>query len=40
MDALAKNQLHTVTIDGWSADGSGVAHVLDRAVFVKGAIPG
>ena len=40
MDVLAKNQLHTVTIDGWSADGSGVAHVLGRAVFVKGAIPG
>lgn len=40
MDALAKNQLHTVTIDGWSSDGSGVAHVLGRAVFVKGAIPG
>ncbi len=40
MDALAKNQLHTVTIDGWSADGAGVAHVLGRAVFVKGAIPG
>lgn len=40
MDAPAKNQLHTVTINGWSADGSGVAHVLGRAVFVKGAIPG
>lgn len=40
MDALAKNQLHTVKIDGWSADGAGVAHVLGRAVFVKGAIPG
>lgn len=40
MDALAKNQLHTVTIDGWSSDGSGVAHVFGRAVFVKGAVPG
>ncbi len=40
MDELVKNQLHTVTIDGWSADGAGVAHILGRAVFIKGTIPG
>ena len=35
MDELVKNQLHTVTIDGWSADGAGVAqgmHNLDASI--------
>ena len=38
--SLSKNQLHTVTIENWSADGAGVCRIDGRAVFVKGAIPG
>ena len=38
--SLAKNQLHTVSIENWSADGAGVCRIGGRAVFVKGAIPG
>lgn len=40
MDELKKNQLHTVKIESWSADGGGVCRIGGRAVFVKGAIPG
>lgn len=37
---LTKNSLHTVSIDGCSADGSGVARIDSQVVFIKGAIPG
>ena len=37
---LTKNELHTVTIQGVSGDGSGVARVDGQVVFVKEAIEG
>ena len=37
---LVKNAVHTVTIDGMSSEGAGVARVDGRAVFVAGALPG
>ncbi len=40
MEALAKNSLHTVKIDGYSAEGYGVARICGQAVFIKGAISG
>ncbi len=40
MDALIKNSLHTVKIDGYSAEGHGVARIGGQAVFIKGAIAG
>ena len=40
MEQLAKNQLHTAEITGYTSDGAGVCHVAGRAVFVKGAIVG
>jgi len=40
MDTLMKNSLHTVRIEGYSADGSGVARIGGQVVFVKGAING
>lgn len=40
MEMLAKNSLHTVTIDGWSSDGAGVCRIDGRAVFVPRAMPG
>ena len=40
MDMLVKNQLHTVTIDGYSSEALGVCHLKGRAVFVPRALPG
>ena len=40
MNKLMKNQIHTVTIDGYAEDGSGVCRVEGCAVFVPRAIPG
>jgi len=38
--SLAKNQLHTVTIDGYASDGAGVARIDGQVVFVREAIDG
>jgi len=40
MDTLLKNSYHTVRIEGYSSDGSGVARIGGQVVFVKGAISG
>lgn len=40
MNTLEKNQLHTVTIDGYSSEALGVCHLDGRAVFVPRALPG
>ena len=40
MDELRRGQRHTVTIDAATIDGSGVARIGGRAVFVAGALPG
>ena len=40
MTALAKNQLHTVTITGYTSEGLGVARVNGRVVFVHGGVRG
>lgn len=40
MDTLAKNQLHTAEITGYTADGAGVCRIAGRAVFVKNTIIG
>ena len=40
MKQLAKNQLHTARITGYTSDGAGVCHIAGRAVFVKGALAG
>lgn len=40
MDALEKNQIHTVTIDGYTSEALGVCHIGGRAVFVPRTIPG
>ena len=40
MTELCKNQLHTVDIEGCSAEGMGIARIGGRAVFVSGALPG
>lgn len=40
MDYLRKNQIFTVSIDGYSTDAAGVCHIDGCAVFVPGAIPG
>ena len=37
---LAKNQRHTVTITGWSAEGLGVARIDGQVVFVHNAVRG
>ena len=34
MEQLAKNQLHTAEITGYTSDGAGVCHIAGRAVFV------
>ena len=39
MDMLEKNQLHTVTIDGYTSEALGVCHLGGRAVFVPRALP-
>ena len=40
MDTIMKNQIYTVTAEGWSSDGAGVCRINGRAVFVPGIIPG
>ena len=40
MSELEKNQLHTVTITGYSAEGMGIARVNSQVVFVHGAVRG
>lgn len=40
MAELAKNQLHTVTVTGYTAEGLGVARVDGRVVFVHGGVRG
>ena len=40
MAALEKNQIHTVTIDGYSSEGLGVCRVEGQVVFVHGALQG
>lgn len=40
MEQLAKNQLHTAEITGYTSDGAGVCHIAGRAVFVKGVLAG
>ena len=37
---LKKNSIYDVTIDGWSSDGSGVAHIDGYGVFVPRTIKG
>ena len=38
MEQLAKNQLYTAEITGYTSEGAGVCHIAGRAVFVKGAL--
>ena len=40
MSELAKNQLHTVVITGYAAEGLGVARINGQVVFVHGAVRG
>jgi len=40
VEHLAKNQEYTVTVEGFSFDGGGVARIGGRAVFIPGALPG
>lgn len=40
MPRLEKNQLHTVTITGYNAEGMGIARVESQVVFVHGAVRG
>lgn len=40
MSDIKKNSVHTVTIEGYTSDGDGVAHLDGRVVFVKGAVSG
>ena len=40
MSQLEKNQLHTVAITGYSAEGMGIARVDSQVVFVHGAVRG
>ena len=40
MNILEKNQIHTVSIDGFSSQAMGVCHLQGRAVFVPRALPG
>ena len=40
MEDLVKNQIYTVTVDGFSSEGFGVARINERAVFIPGALPG
>lgn len=40
MTHLKKNEQYTCTITGYNSEGMGVAHIHDRAVFIKEAIPG
>ena len=38
MTELAKNQVHTVTVEGYGGEGMGVARIGGRVVFVRGAL--
>lgn len=40
MNTLKKNDLYTVTIDGYGSEAQGVCHIDGRAVFVPRALPG
>ena len=40
MNALSKNQIHTVVIEGYTSEALGVCRIDGRAVFVPRAIPG
>ena len=40
MAELAKNQLYTVTVGGYSADGLGIARIDGRVVFIHGGVRG
>lgn len=40
MEQLAKNQIHTATVESFSSQGFGVCRVGGRAVFLPGGIPG
>lgn len=40
MEELRKNQLHQVSIDGYSSEGLGVARIEGRVVFVHGGVRG
>ncbi len=40
MEILLKNSIHTVKIDGYSAEGSGIARINGQVIFVKGALMG
>ena len=40
MSTLKKNDIFTVTIDGYGSEAQGVCHIDGRAVFVPRAIPG
>ena len=40
MPQLQKNQLHTVTITGYTAEGLGVARIDGQVVFVHGGVRG
>ena len=40
MSQLEKNQLHTVTVTGYSAEGMGIARVDQQVVFIHGAVRG
>ena len=40
MKEFKKNEIHSVTIDGYSSEAFGVCHIGGRAVFVPRAIPG
>ena len=40
MTELVKNDIYTARIEGYSSEGSGVARIGGRAVFVKGALAG
>ena len=40
MNNMKKNEIYTVTVDGYSSEALGVCHVDGRAVFVPRALPG
>ena len=40
MAELEKNQLHTVTVEGYSSEGMGIARIDGQVVFIHGAVRG
>jgi len=40
MAGLEKNQLHTVTVEGYSSEGMGIARIDGQVVFIHGAVRG